>query len=55
MLIAEKDAELILKMIEDRNKSSHIYQEEVADQISGKIPNYYKIMKKYSENLEPKD
>ncbi|MBD3231465.1 nucleotidyltransferase [Candidatus Dependentiae bacterium] len=50
-LISEQDAEHILKMIEDRNMSSHIYKEEVADQISAKIPEYYKIMKSYIDKM----
>ncbi len=50
-LITEQDAENILKMINDRNKSSHIYKEEIADQISSNIKNYYKIMKNYSDKL----
>ncbi len=43
-LISEKDAEVILEMINARNQSSHVYKEEVADYISSKIGNYYKTM-----------
>lgn len=50
-LITEQNSEEILKMIEDRNKSSHIYKEEIADQISSRIGNYFQIMKKYSDKL----
>lgn len=50
-LITEQDAEVFLKMVADRNMSSHIYKEEVADQISGNIENYFRIMKNYSEKL----
>lgn len=50
-LITEEDAENILKMIIDRNKSSHIYKEEVADQISNNIKNYYQIMRHYLDKL----
>ena len=46
-----KDAELILKMINDRNMSSHIYKEEIADIISAEIPEYYKVMKSYIDKL----
>ena len=48
-LISEKDAEEIIEMIKCRNKTSHIYQEEIAEQIARDIPNYYEIIKKYSK------
>ena len=44
-IISEKDSEMIMLMIEARNMTSHIYKEEVADQISSKIPEYYNLMK----------
>jgi len=50
-LITEEDARELIKMINDRNLSSHIYKEEVADEVASKIPTYYKIMKKYAEVL----
>jgi len=52
-LITEQDAEKILDMIDDRNKSSHLYKEEIADQISSKIGDHYKIMRKYIDKLAP--
>ncbi len=36
-----KDNEVILDMIEDRNKSSHIYDEHVADEIFQRISGVY--------------
>jgi nucleotidyltransferase substrate binding protein (TIGR01987 family) len=52
-LISEQDAEKILEMIDDRNKSSHIYKEEIADQISVNTSQYYALMKQYAEKLSP--
>jgi len=52
-LITEQDTETILKMIDDRNMSSHIYKEEIANQIAEKISEYYDLMTKYVEKLEP--
>jgi nucleotidyltransferase substrate binding protein (TIGR01987 family) len=52
-LISEKDTEEFLEMLDDRNKSSHLYKEEVADSIAKKIGKYYKLITKYSEKLEP--
>ncbi|QQR48932.1 nucleotidyltransferase substrate binding protein [bacterium] len=52
-LLSETDAETLLKMIESRNMTSHIYKEEIADQISANIPMHYKIMHKYADSLMP--
>jgi len=52
-LLTEDDTVTILEIIDDRNTSSHIYKEEIADQISTRIPNYYRIIKKYAEQLRP--
>lgn len=50
-LITESDAEKILTMINDRNRSSHIYKEDIADQISNNIESYYQIMSNYLYKL----
>lgn len=52
-LLSEADTETLLKMIESRNMTSHIYKEEIADQISASIPMHYKIMHKYADSLVP--
>lgn len=50
-MITEKDAEEIIEMIKCRNKTSHIYLEEISDTISKQVPRYYAIMKKYVDKL----
>ena len=50
-IITEADTRDLLEMISDRNLSSHIYKEEVADQIGVKVARYYEIMKKYAEKF----
>lgn len=52
-LIEVLDAESAIEMIKSRNLTSHIYREEIADQLSKQMPNYYKIMKKYASKLVP--
>lgn len=42
-----------LEMIDNRNKTSHIYPEEIAQEISIKIPHYYVLMKKVIDPLQP--
>jgi nucleotidyltransferase substrate binding protein (TIGR01987 family) len=43
-LITEKESETLLDMVSNRNKTSHIYKEEISDFIAKQIPNYYKLM-----------
>ncbi len=50
-ILSEIDTEAMLEMIKNRNLTSHIYKEEIADQISSSIPEYYTIMKKYIQHL----
>ena len=50
-IITEEDTIALLEMISDRNMSSHIYKEEIADQIAVKAVSYYKIMKKYTDKF----
>lgn len=52
-LLTEEDTLVLIKMIDDRNMSSHIYKEEIADIISAKTANYYKIMRHYAQKLTP--
>lgn len=41
-----------IKMLDDRNLSSHTYDEKLADEIYARIKNYVPILKKTFENLE---
>jgi len=50
-IVSEVDAEKLLELIKSRNLTSHIYKEEMADCISNQIPDYYRLMKKYTEKL----
>jgi nucleotidyltransferase substrate binding protein (TIGR01987 family) len=54
-LIDEKEAEKSLKMINDRNTTSHIYVEEIAEELAKKMPAYYKLMHIVTTRLNPKD
>jgi len=50
-LISEEDSQKIMEMVDARNMTSHIYKEEVADQISSKISDYYHLMEKTLKKL----
>ncbi len=52
-LISEVDTAILIKMIKDRNSSSHIYKEEMADDIAKRIPDYYQLLKKNIDLLIP--
>ena len=47
-LMSEQDAEMCINMIRSRNLTSHIYKEEIAEQLMRDIPKYYEQMKKLS-------
>jgi len=52
-LINEHEAELSMMMIEDRNITSHMYVEEVAETLAKRIPDYYKLMHVIIQRLKP--
>lgn len=45
-LLSDKETEYALEMIHDRNQSSHAYDEDIAEGISGKIDSYAEFMRK---------
>ena len=51
--ISEQQATAALDMVDARNISSHIYHDEVAEQIWGKIPQYYFLLKTFLDTLPP--
>jgi nucleotidyltransferase substrate binding protein (TIGR01987 family) len=53
-IIGEKETETALKMIDDRNMTSHIYKEEIAQHISKNIPAYYDLMLSIAQRLDKK-
>jgi len=50
-MITEDDTEKIFGMIKDRNMSSHIYKEEMANQIESRLKQHYTLMQKYTNSL----
>ena len=57
-LVTEEEAKQLLKMVDDRNLSSHTYHEEFAEEMNERIENHYNLMKKIidqvSKKLDPK-
>lgn len=48
----KEEFDMCINLIEDRNLTSHSYNEELAEEISKHIPNYYKLMKTILERLK---
>ena len=46
-IVDDQEVTLALKMVDARNMTSHIYKEEIAEEISTHIPAYYELMKKF--------
>ncbi len=44
-LISFEEYDELVDMTEDRNRTTHAYHEELAEEISKKIPRYYTLMK----------
>lgn len=51
-IIDEDEAKLFVEIIEARNNTSHTYNEELANEISLEILEYYKLLKKIIKRLK---
>ncbi len=50
--ISEQEAEAAIEMVESRNKTSHIYKKEIAEQISKNIKKYHHLMNTIVERVK---
>ncbi len=50
-ILSESETGIIMEMIEDRNKNSHMYLESVALQIAKHIPTYAELMQKITSRI----
>lgn len=50
-IINEKEYQQFMKIIDDRNLTSHTYNEDLAKQIANKIPTYFKLMSHVLDRL----
>ncbi len=51
-LLNEADAEMFLKMIDDRNLTSHTYIEAIAERIAVMVPSYARLLRHLDENIK---
>ncbi len=52
-LLNEAEAEKALEMVKDRNMTSHIYKEEIAELLAQKIPDHCNLMVTVVNRLKP--
>jgi nucleotidyltransferase substrate binding protein (TIGR01987 family) len=50
-LVNEEEARQLLAMVDDRNTTTHIYDEETAEEISHRINGYYALIKSITDRL----
>jgi nucleotidyltransferase substrate binding protein (TIGR01987 family) len=50
--IEENDLEIMVNILEDRNKLSHVYNEEIFLQVHGRLSSYREVMNKVLKILE---
>lgn len=48
------DEQLWIQMLQDRNRTSHVYEEEIAQEIFARVPQYYEIMSQAIADIERK-
>jgi len=51
-LISEEEFKILLKMVDDRNLTSHTYKENLAEEISKRIPAYYELMNELTQRFK---
>lgn len=52
-ILSEEETQTALEMIDARNTTSHIYKEEIAEQISSNLPSYADLMEKIIAETQP--
>ena len=51
-LINKEESEQLIKMVDDRNLTSHTYNEILAKDIGSRIPKHYKLMQKLMDTAQ---
>jgi hypothetical protein len=47
----EQETETAIRMTDDRNLTNHTYDEDLADEIFNKLPEYYALLKIWYDKL----
>jgi len=51
-IVTKSESDILIECVKDRNLTSHTYNEELAEEIVEKIPDYYDLMKKIVNRIE---
>ncbi|QGU00464.1 hypothetical protein SYNTR_1870 [Candidatus Syntrophocurvum alkaliphilum] len=54
-ILNEDETQRALQMVDDRNRTSHTYNEDIAEQIYARLPEYYQILNKINGCLSPSE
>lgn len=52
-ILSEEQADVCIAMVASRNLTSHIYKEDIAEQLARDIPQYYELLKQLVTILHP--
>jgi nucleotidyltransferase substrate binding protein (TIGR01987 family) len=50
-ILEDDETQRALQMVDDRNKTSHTYNQDIAEKISKRLPDYYQLLKKITDAL----
>lgn len=51
-VLSEQEGKMCVEMVNNRNKTSHIYHQEIAQVIASNIPQFYRLMEDIVARLE---
>jgi len=52
-IVSEEQLRSLLKMVDDRNLTSHTYNEALAEEVGNRIVNYFKLLNDLAKMIEP--
>jgi len=52
-IIDEEESRILLYMVDDRNLTTHTYNEDTAENVSSRVPQYYQLFIKLAEKTKP--
>jgi len=53
-ILSEQEGEQCVQMIKNRNETSHIYREEIAEHIAARVPAFFDLMQEMQRRIEMK-
>lgn len=50
-ILEDDETQRALQMVDDRNKTSHTYNQDIAEKIYKRLPDYYQLLKRITDAL----